>query len=174
MKAWWNLTWEGQIAQSKHCFVGSIIIAVIFAGLFILSEYNARVILERCTATTTGEVISVHSATRRNPQSTLLAHFKVKGVMYSAEGRYKSGYSSFDTLSRKPVIIHYDPDDPTVAYAADAPETTLGWLWLIVAVIFAAGAPLFLVQAKHIQEHGPVMQAKPFTLMRNSESEEDE
>lgn len=162
MKAWWNLTQEEQITRSKHCFVGSIIIAIVCVIFFIVTEYSAHALVERCTATTMGEVISVHSASRYNPQSTLSAHYKINGVQYSTEGHYKSKYSAFDTLSKKPVIVHYDPNDPAVSYAADAPQTTFGWIWAITGIIFGIGSPLFLLQAKQIREHGAVMQKNPF------------
>lgn len=162
MKAWWNLDKEGQIRRSEHCFIGSIIIAIISIGLFIWTEVSAQMVIARCTAVTTGQVISVSSRSKYRTQSTLLAHFVVNGKEYSTTGRYKSGYSVADTFSRKPVEIHYDPSDPNTAYAADAPETVLSWIWIATAVIFAVGAPMFKKQAQHIREHGPVMQQNPF------------
>ena len=174
MKAWWNLTQEEQIKRSKHCAIGSAIIAAIFILLLIIGIRDANAIVERCTASTVGEVISVHGPSRHRLQPTLMANFKVRGVTYSAHGRYSSGYSSFDTLSRKAVMVYYDPSDPTIAYAAEGPDTTTNMFWIAFAAIFGIGSPLFALQAKRIREKGPVWQAKSIEEEQDAESEEEE
>ena len=89
----------------------------------------------------------------------MTAEYVVGGVKYSTTGRYRGGYSIFDSGTRKPVIVHYDPETPSVAYAANAPESSLNWIYLFLVAVFGLGAPLFMVQADMIRKHGAVWQS---------------
>ena len=146
------MTKEEQANRSIKCAIGSVIIAVVFICLAFYFHTEAQKLKDRCTETVTGEVISVFPASNHRPQSYLTAHYVVNDVTYTAEGHYSSGYSSFDTLSQKPVTVHYDPASPDVSYAADSPRTDLKIIFIIVAVIFGIGAPAFVGQAMHIRK----------------------
>ena len=143
---------EERISRSKKCAIGSFIIALVFVCLAIYCKMEAQNLQDRCTETVTGEVISVFPASGFRFQSYLTAHYVVNDVTYETEGHYSSGYSSFDTLSRKPVTVHYDPAFPDVSYAADSPKRDLMILFIIIAVVFGIGAPAFLGQAGHIRK----------------------
>ena len=143
---------EERISRSKKCAIGSVIIALVFLGLAIYCNIKAHKLQDRCTETVTGEVISVFPSSGHRLQSYLTAHYVVNDVTYETEGHYSSGYSSVDTLSRKPVTVHYDPASPDVSYAADSPKTDLMIIFIIIAVIFGIGAPAFLGQARRIRK----------------------
>ena len=152
IKTWGNMTKDEQAKRSIKCAIGSLIITIIFVCLAIYTNMETQKLIERCTETVTGEVISVFPVTSRKLQSYLTANYVVNGVSYKTEGHYRSGYSSLDTLSRKPVTVHYDPGSPDVSYAADSPRTDLKILFIIIAVVFGIGAPAFVGQAMHIRK----------------------
>ena len=159
MKAWYNLTKEEQIVRSKKCAVGCAIIAVVFAILLGMSIHKGMMRVKHCTATTEGEVITVLPKSRYRPQSTLTAEYVVDGVKYKTAGRYRGEYSVFDSGTRRPVTVHYDPETPSVAYAANAPESSWNWIYIFLIVVFGLGIPLFLAQADMIRKNGAVWQA---------------
>lgn len=148
MKSWMDLTREEQVVRSKHCGIGSAILALLFALLATAFILNVNNLQKSCTGITTGEVITVYSLSRSNFHPYLTADYVVNGTTYHASGNYSSGFSSLDTLSRKPVDVHYDPDHPNRSYAADSPKKGHIYLFLIVAVVFAIGSPAFFVQAR--------------------------
>jgi hypothetical protein len=152
IKAWWDLSKDEKIKRSIKCAIGSVIITLVFICLAIHSDMEAQKLRERCTETVTGEVISVFPATKSRFQSYLTAHYVVNDVTYKAEGHYLSGFSSHDTLSRKPVTVHYDPSAPDVSYAADDPRTDGKILFIIIAGVFGIGAIAFVGQAMRIRQ----------------------
>ena len=152
MKAYWNLTPQEQVTRSMRCAAVSLLLAILFGVLGIINIYQEKNMTERCTATTTGYVVSVFPASRHRLQSYLTANYEMNGVQYHTEGRYSSGYDVHDTLSRKPVTVHYDPSDPKTSYAADAPETPLRTIWFLMALTFGIGCPAFIIQAKRLRK----------------------
>ena len=151
MKVWTDMTGEEKAKRSIHCAIGSVIIALICVGLVIYLNGEAQKLRDRCTETVTGEVISVFPATKSRIQSYLTANYSVNGIKYKTAGHYRSGYSSSDTLSRKPVTVHYDPASPDIYYAADDPKTDARNILIVIACIFGLGAPLFVWQAKRVR-----------------------
>ena len=151
MKTWGEMTKDEKGTRSKKCAIGSVIIAIVLIGLAVFCGMRAQKLRERCTESVTGEVISVFPAARSRLQSYLTANYSVDGATYKAEGKYSSGYSSSDTLSRKPVTVHYDPASPNVSYAAEGPRTDHMFIIIVMAVIFAVAAPAFMGQAKRIE-----------------------
>ena len=145
------MTKEEKVKRSIKCAIGSVIIALVFVGLVIYSNMKVQKLRDRCTETVMGEVISVFPSTKTRPQSYLTANYNVNGVTYKAEGHYRFGFSSRDALSRKPVIVHYDPASPDVSYAADDPRTDHRFIFIVIAVIFAVAAPAFVAQARRIR-----------------------
>ncbi len=148
MKAWNDMTGKERAERSRKCAIGSIFIAVIFIALGIVGMIKVNNLKKRCTEVTTGEVISVFRMGKSNFSPYLTANYTVSGVKYSASGNYSSGYSSADTLSRKPVDVHYDPTDPKKAYAADSPKKGSVYILFIMGVVFAIAAPAFFWQAE--------------------------
>ena len=136
MKAWWNLTQEGQVKRSFKCAIGCVLIAVLFICLAVHSGNKSRELQRRCTAVTTGEVISVFPSSRYRFQSSLTADYIVNGVKYNTEGVYSHGeFWGGDTLSRKPVPVHYDPASPSVAYAAERPRSDWKYMFIVLAFL---------------------------------------
>ena len=157
IRAWWNLTKEGQVKRSFKCAIGCVLIAVLFICLAVHIDNKSQKLQKRCTAVTTGEVISVFPSGKYNLQSYLTADYVVGGVKYNTEGRYTKGkYWSGDTLSRKPVPVHYDPASPSVAYAAEKPRTDWKYIFIVLAVLFGASTPAFVWQGMKIQKHGAI------------------
>lgn len=152
MKAWWNLNSEEKARRSLHCSIGCAVLALLFIVIGFVNLKQEKELINRCTETTTGEVISVFPAQMRRPQSYLTARFTVNGVSYKAVGRYNSGYSSSDSLSRKPVTVHYDKSDPNKCYAADAPKSTMRFICFVLAVLFTISSPAFIWQMKKIRK----------------------
>ena len=150
MKNWMDMNHEERVARSKHCGVGSAILAVLFAVLAIVFMIKVNDLQKSCTEVTTGEVISVFSYSRSNFHSYLTAEYSVDGKKYDTSGNYSYGFSSSDALSRKPVDVHYDPDNPDRSYAADSPKKGHIYLLFILTAIFALGSPAFFVQAKKV------------------------
>ena len=146
------MTNEERIGRTRKCAVGSALIALVFIVLLVLSIYKRKALVEECTETTTGGVVTVFNVTKARPQPTLSAAYEVNGVRYTAEGRYDSGYSIADTLSGKPVTVHYSPDNPSKAYAADGPVSASNWLFASIIGIFGIGAILFILQGSRMQK----------------------
>ena len=161
MKAWWNLTQEGQVKRSFKCAIGCVLIAVLFICLAVHSGNKSRELQRRCTAVTTGEVISVFPSSRYRFQSSLTADYVVNGVKYNTEGVYSHGeFWGGDTLSRKPVPVHYDPASPSVAYAAERPRSDWKYMFIVLAFLFGASTPAFIYQGIKIQKHGAIFTTK--------------
>ena len=151
MKAWTNMTKEEQASRSVKCAIGSAVLAIIFVVLGVLGQVRANNLKSRCTAETTGEVISVFPSNGRRVQPYLMANYSVDGVQYHTSGRFSYGYTSADTLSRKPVDVHYDPAAPDKSYAAEGPRTGFVFIFFVVAAVFAIAIPAFIGQANRIR-----------------------
>ena len=147
MKNWMDLTCEERVARSKHCGAGSAIIAVLFAALALFFIIKVNNLQKNCPEVTTGEVITVYSLSRSNFHPYLTAEYSVNGTLYHTSVNYLSGFSASDTLSRKPVDVHYNPDHPEKSYAADSPKKGHIYILFIITAVFAIGCPAFFVQA---------------------------
>ena len=147
MKAWTDMTKEEQASRSMKCAIGSAVLAIIFVVLGVLGQVRANNLKSRCTAETTGEVISVFPSNGRRVQPYLTANYSVDGVQYHTSGRFSYGYTSADTLTRKSVDVHYDPAAPDKSYAAEGPRTGFVFIFFVVAAVFAIAIPAFIGQA---------------------------
>lgn len=85
-----------------------------------LETKKADAIMERCASVTVGE-ITFYSRRKNdvNPYVLIYAKYSAQGQTRTAKGLlFMSDYS----IGNK-VTVHYDPADPSVAYAGDSPNT---------------------------------------------------
>ena len=143
MKSWYNLTPEQRSKRSIHCAIGSFIIAVLLTAYVIYANAQADKIKKECTMITSGKVISTHPVSKYNFQNHLTAKYEVNGTEYYAEGNYSSDYSYGSTVS-----VYYDKDNPSRAYACDAPTSPQMVVWVFTIAVFAVGGFLFIKQSK--------------------------
>lgn len=161
MKMWQDLTPQEKSGRSFVmaiiCFSVCFFCAIyVFAGL-----WTANALQKRCTAETTGEILTVHSIGKYNYQAYVSAKFSVGGTEYRCSGQYSSddGISTFQA-QHPPVTIHYDPDDPSKAYACGAPKTPQLVFWVVVFGVMFLGGWLAVGQGKKIQSNPEVSEVE--------------
>ena len=157
MKMWQNLTPQEKVkrsfAMAIFCFAVCFFCTIyVFAGL-----WTANALQKRCTAETTGEILTVHSIGKYNYQAYVTAKYFVGNTEYRCYGKYSSD-DGISTLQAQypPVTIHYDPDDPSKAYACDAPKTPQLVFWVGLFVIMFLCGWLAIGQGKKLQSNPEV------------------
>lgn len=151
MKAFANLDKEGQIRRSKHCATGCIFIAILIIGLLICGNMYVSHKKALCTSTVSGTIYSTHIGGKYS-KPTVSAKYIIDGKRYYTTGE---GYYSYSEIGKQ-IPVYYYAKDPSVAYTGKGMRKPNNVIWSFIAIVFIAGCPLFLKQAKMIEKNGRI------------------